>query len=301
LADVDALPLAHPAPAAPFAPDSTVPGPSPLFGVIGGLPAPRDVSERVVRYAAVDGSPLTLRLYRDGPAQGAPRATLVVLYGGAWHNGDAAQGAPVQRWIAGHGYTVVALDYRHAPAHPFPAAIDDVRLGLALVRDSAAAWGIDTARVALLGRSSGAHLATLAAWGQPAPPLSIRGVVSFYGPFDLARGYVDRPSPDPIDVRQVLRDFLGGPPDAVPDRYRDASPKTWVRPGLPPALLVYAGHDHLVKPAFGRDAAAALRRAGVPVAYVEIPWAEHGFDLAPGGPEGTAALRVVMGFLGRVL
>ena len=137
--------------------------------------------------------------------------------------------------------------------------------------------------------------------GPVAPPLSIRGVVSFYAPFDLARGYADPPSPDPIGVRAVLRDFLGGAPDQVPDRYRDASPKTWVRPGLPPALLVYAGHDHLVKPAFGRAAAAALRRARVPVAYVEVPWAEHGFDLADGGPEGTAALGVVLRFLRRVL
>jgi acetyl esterase/lipase len=126
-------------------------------------------------------------------------------------------------------------------------------------------------------------------------------VVDFYGPFDLARGYVERPSPDPIDVRAVLRDFLGGPPDAMPDRYRAASPASLVRPGLPPALLVYAGRDHLVKPEFGRDAAAALRRSGVPVAFVEIPWAEHGFDLAAGGPGATAALGVVLRFLGRVL
>ena len=285
-------------------PRATVPnvvGPSPLFGVITGLPRPPEVTERAVRYAAADGTPLTLRLYRDERTAGPTRPTVVVLYGGAWRNGDASQGAPVQRWIAAHGYTVIALDYRHAPAHPFPAAPDDVRRGLALVRDSAMAWNVDTARVALLGRSSGGHLATLVAWDTTGTPLTVRGVVSFYGPFDLARGYVDRPHPDPIDARAVLRDFLGGAPHDVPERYRAASPSTWVRPGLPPALLVYGGADHLVKPAFGRAAAAALRRAGVPVAYVEIPWAEHGFDLADGGPEGTAALGVVLRFLARVL
>ena len=56
-----------------------------------------------------------------------------------------------------------------------------------------------------------------------------------------------------------------------------------------------------MKARFGRDAAAALRRAGVPVVYVEVPWAEHGFDVADGGPQAQAALGVVMRFLARVL
>jgi acetyl esterase/lipase len=297
VAAVDALPLAGHDGEAPLRPE--VAGPNRLLGAVLGLPSPPRVTERVLQYAAADGSPLTLRVYRDTQWAHGGRPTVVVLYAGAWQNGDAAQGAPLQRWLAAHGYLVVALDYRHAPRFRHPAQLDDVRAGLALVRDSAAAWGGDPARVALLGRSSGGHLAMLAGWDSP--PLPIRGVIDFYGPFDLARGYVDRPSPDPRDVRAVLRAFLGGPPDAMPDRYRDASPASLVRPGLPPALLVYGGRDHLVKPEFGRDAAAALRRSGVPVVYVELPWAEHGFDLAAGGPEGTAALGVVLRFLERVL
>jgi acetyl esterase/lipase len=227
----------------------------------------------------------------------------VVLYAGAWLNGRPSQGAPIHRWLAGRGYVVVALDYRHAPAHRFPAQLDDVRRGLAVVRDSALAWRVDTRRVALWGRSSGGHLAALTAWssGADALPLRVRGVIDFYGPFDLARGYYDRPTPDPIDGPRVLRAFLGGPPDAMPSRYRDASPRSWVRPGLPPTLLVYGGGDHVVKPEFGRAEAAALRASGDPVEFVEMPWAEHAFDLAAGGPQGTAALRIALRFLSRVL
>lgn len=69
---------------------------------------------------------------------------------------------------------------------------------------------------------------------------------------------------------------------------------------LPPALLVYGGRDHVVRPRFGRAAAAALARAGDRVVYAELPWAEHGFDLAPGGLGARVTARLVDGFLARV-
>jgi acetyl esterase/lipase len=115
------------------------------------------------------------------------------------------------------------------------------------------------------------------------------------------QGYRDTPSPDPIGVRAVLRDFVGGTPDELPARYHAASPSSYVRPGLPPTLLLYGGRDHVVKPEFNRGAAAALRRAGVRVVQVELPWAEHGFDLGPAGLGGQLALRVVTDFLQREL
>jgi acetyl esterase/lipase len=166
---------------------------------------------------------------------------------------------------------------------------------------AAAAWGADPSRVALWGRSSGGHLATRVAWDTAALPVTVRGVVAFYAPFDLVAGYANPPRPDPLDVRAILRDFTGGTPTDRPDVYRDASPSTFVRPGLPPTLLAYGRRDHIVLARFGRDAAAALRRAGVPVVHLELPAAEHSFDEVPGGPDGQAALWVAEAFLARVL
>lgn len=268
-----------------------------LRRALTGLPTPRRVTERRVRYAAADGAPLELRVFR-APG-GAPRPTIVALYAGAWSGGDASQQAAVHRYLAGRGYTVVAADYRHAPAYRFPAQLDDVRRALALVRDSAAAWGVDTARIALLGRSSGGHLALLGAYAPGGPP--VRAVVALYAPTDLAAGYADVPSPDPIDVRRVLVRFLGAPPARARERYREASPISYARSGLPPTLLLYGGRDHVVKPRFGRELAAALRRAGDPVVYVGLPWAEHGFDFLPAGLGGQLALGVIERFLARVL
>src|SRR5439155_10548631 len=189
------------------------------------------LDERRVPYAAADSSPLELLLFRAAGVEDR-RPTMIVVYGGAWRGGSPVQAIDVSRYFARRGYVVVAVDYRHAPQHPFPAQIDDVRRSLVLVRDSAAAWDIDTARVAIVGRSAGGHLALLAAYAPRDPriaaaePLTARAVVAYYAPFDLAEAYDDLPSPDPIDVRHVLRDLIGGSPSELPLRYREASPSS---------------------------------------------------------------------------
>ena len=268
-----------------------------LGATLRGAPDATGIAERMIPYAAADGSPLEMRLFRAPPR--GPRPTVVVIYGGAWRSGEPTQGANVSRALAAHGFTVVAIDYRHAPRHPHPAALDDVRRSLAMLRDSSVAWGIDTTRIALLGRSAGGHLAELAAFTSGTP--AVRAVVSIYAPFDLVRGYEDRPSPDPLDVRAVLRDFLGGPPSERAFAYRDASPSSHIRPGLPPTLLLYATRDHAVKASFNRDAAEKLRAASVRVVQVEVPWAEHGFDLAPGGIGAQLAYDTIVRFLDQSL
>ena len=266
--------------------------------MLRGEPDADDIVEREIAYRAADGSPLAMRLFRA--AVPGRRPTVVAIYGGAWRSGSASQGAGLNRELAARGFTVVAIDYRHAPRFQHPAQLDDVRGSLALLRDSSAAWGIDTSRIALLGRSAGGHLAELAAF--TADSGAVRAVVAIYAPFDLVRGYVELPRPDPVDARAVLRAFLGGTPAQVPARYRDASPSALVRPGLPPVLLIFGGADHLVRPAFNRAAAAAFRAAGGRVAEVELPWAEHGFDMVPGGLGAQLATEVIVRFLeGRAL
>ena len=268
-----------------------------LVAALRGLPASRDVAARTVRYAASDGTPLSMRLYSMG--RKAARPTVVVVYGGAWRGGDASQCEDVSRALASRGFAVAAIDYRHAPRHRYPAQSDDVRRSVMLLRDSAAVWGLDPAHMAILGRSSGGHLAKLEAWTPGGVPL--KAVIAIYAPQDLAEGYRDLPSPDPIDVRAVLRDFIGGTPAARPTEYRTASPSSLVRRGLPPILILFGGHDHIVKPSFGRATAAALRAVNVRVVSVELPWAEHGFDMAPAGLGSQLAFGVIVEFLDREL
>lgn len=267
-----------------------------LLTAVRGLPTSNALATRVVHYVAPDSERLALRLYSLRPA--AIRPTVVVVYGGAWRGGSPEQCENVSRALASRGFTVAAIDYRHVPVARFPAQLDDVNQALQMLRDSAASWGIDAKRIAVLGRSSGGHLAELAAYSTDA---GIKAVVALYAPYDLAEGYADLPWPDPIGVRSVLTGFLNGTPQQRPQRYHTASPSSFVRAGLPPTLLVFGTRDHVVKAAFNRQAAAALRAVHVPVVAVELPWAEHGFDMAPAGLGGQLAFTVIADFLEREL
>lgn len=239
------------------------------------------------------GSVQPMRIYR--PVSSGPHPALVVIYGGAWQRGSIANDAALNQQLAAQGYVVIAIAYRHAPAHRFPAQIEDVEAAIDYIDRNRQPLGI-SGKVALMGRSAGAHLAMLAAYRNPD---RIRAVVNYYGPVNLLAGYDDRPSPDPLDSRRVLEIFLGVSPRAEADaaRYRQASPWFQVRSGLPPTLLIYGGRDHVVMARFGRAMADRLRSQGNQAVFIEIPWAEHAFDAVDRGISSQMALYYTQQFL----
>src|SRR6185369_12467916 len=166
---------------------------------VPGIPARSDVHElrEDVVYAEVDGTALRYDHYRPLPANG-PAPAVVFVHGGGWMHGDPSQAAGNALHFARRGIATIAISYRLAPAHRFPAPLDDVRRGLRWVRAHADELGIDPERIALLGLSAGAHLALLAHLAPPAlvPDLpaalrdvseDVRAVMLHYGPYDLLR------------------------------------------------------------------------------------------------------------------
>jgi acetyl esterase/lipase len=222
----------------------------------------------------------------------------VQVYGGAWQGGSRTDHETFARYFAHRGYVVFAIEYRHAPVRQWPAQIEDVRSALAWIRAQGPAYEADPGRLVIVGRSAGAQLALVAAYtAEPAPA----AVVNFYGPTDLAGGWSDPPDPDPISVRDVLETFLGGAPDAMPERYREASPITYAAAGPPAALHIYGARDHVVLPRFGRELHEKLRSIGATSVLLEIPWAEHAFDELPNGLSGQLALYYTERFLDAAL
>jgi len=264
--------------------------------------APRAAEAHVVvaRDLAVrtrDGARLGLDLYRSAGRGAHP--TVVTIYGGAWIFGSRADTAEIDLALAARGYTVIAIDYRHAPAHRYPTQRNDVADALATIARNAARWNVDPARVVIFGRSAGAELALLAAYAPS--PLHVRGVVAYYAPTDLLDGYRIPPVPDPADVRRILRAYLGTAPQGRLAAYRDASPIAHVRSGLPPTLLVVGLRDLLVRPEQQRALRDALRARHDAVAAIEIPWSNHAFDAVPSGLGGTIARRETTRFLAATL
>lgn len=246
-----------------------------------------------IRVAEPDGEGLALTVYR--PTGDGRFPAIVQIYGGAWQRGAPEDQSEIGRYLAARGYVVFAIDYRHAPRWTWPAQIADVRSALGWIRDHARDYQADVTRLALVGRSAGAQLALIAAYEPNAP--RIRGVVSYYGPVDLADGYRNPPNPDPLGIRAIEEALLGGTPDSVPGRFRDASPITYVTRRLPPTLLVYGGRDHVVEARFGRLLHERLLAVGSVSALLEIPWAEHGFDAVPAGPSAQISLYYTERFL----
>ena len=262
------------------------PRPMLIGELLGGVSEGDARITRGITVATPPGGALTADIYR--PRTGSARPMVVQLYGGAWQRGDPGDNAAFARWLAARGYVVFAIDYRHAPAARWPAQLDDVRAALEWVRAHAVEYGGDTSRIALLGRSAGGHLAMMAAYTDLVSPP--RAVVSFYGPADLVDSYRNPPSPDPIGVREVEEALIGGGLDALPDRYREASPMAYATRPQPPTLLIQGGRDHIVEARYGRRLAERLGATGTTVAYLEIPWAEHAFDAVFNGPSSQLAL-----------
>jgi acetyl esterase/lipase len=264
--------------------------------VFFGLHVPPVRITQSVPVRTVGGVALTVNVYR--PAHDAIVPTVVQLHGGSWRSGDPSENADLAQALAASGFGVFAIDYRHAPDWTWPAQLEDVLDALRWVTNHAAEYGTDPTRMALLGRSAGAQLAMRASQDSSAPAL--RGVVSIYGPVDLAEGYRSPPRPDPIDVRSVIAQFLEGTPDQRPGAYADASPITRAGQPHPPVLVITGSRDHVVEPRFGTMLHQKLLESGTSV-FLNLPWADHAFDQIAFGPSSQIALYYTQRFLAETL
>ncbi len=126
-------------------------------------------------------------------------------------------------------------------------------------------------------------------------------MISFYGPIDLAASYRNPPRPDPLGIRSIEDAFIGGPPDTFAQAYADASPMSYATAerarSLPPTMLIQGGRDNVVEAKYARTFAERLNESGTPAAYLEIPWAEHGFDEVFSGVSSQLSLYYTERFL----
>jgi acetyl esterase/lipase len=257
-----------------------------------GRPEAPGFRDRALSFAIADGYELTLDVYR--PTDKGPWPVVVQIYGGGWRDGSPSDHGEAARALAGAGYVVFAVDYRHAPRWRWPAQRDDVCEALRWIGEHAPEHGGDPTRLAILGRSSGAQLAFTAAT-QPNVP-AVSAIVALYSPVDLEHAYRHPPVPDPLDVRQRVRDLIGGGPDDFPEAYRDASPITRAGETHPPVLLIAAARDRIVRAEMLQKLDAKLDEQGVSV-LLTIPWADHGFDAVGFGPSAQLSTYYMERFL----
>lgn len=269
------------------------PAPFVLIDAFRGIPTQEIRKTTGIQVASPDGVQLTMNAYR--PMEPGRNPTIIMIYGGAWLTGSPSANETFSQYMAARGYTVMAIDYRHAPRYKFPTQIEDIKIALEFIQQHANEYDIDINRIALMGRSAGGHLAKLT--GFQSQVLPIRAIVSYYSPVELTLGYEDPPSPDPLDIQAILRSFLGGTPQELPELYRQASPYEYVKSGLPPTLLIYGKRDHVVQSKYGRALYEKLNRNGNTTVFIEVPWSEHAFDAVFNGVGNQLALYYTERFL----
>jgi acetyl esterase/lipase len=276
--------------------------------------APVDTSParppKTLVYATVEGRPLSLDVYRPGPATPAAKVpAVIVVHGGGWSAGDKGEAPLASERLAGQGFAVFDIQYRLAPQPNWKTATGDVKCAIGWVKGHAreeAGIDVDPERVALLGRSAGAHLALLAAYAPDDPALApscdagdtrVAAVISLYGAGDLVWAYEHPTNPRVFDMPARVASFLGGTPKAVPDRYIQLSPARRATAGAPRTLLLHGGRDQFALPGQTGLLAARLRALGVPHDVLIIPYAQHSFDFVSGGLSGQLAEHAILRFL----
>jgi acetyl esterase/lipase len=246
--------------------------------VFGAVEPGVDLADRTI-----DGptGPVPVRVYRPRSGVGGERPLVVDFHGGGFVFGALDQADWICSSVAANvGAVVVSVDYRLAPSHPFPAAVDDSYAALEWAVANAGSLGAG-GRVGVMGESAGGNLSavvSLLARDRGGPRLHHQALL--YPATDMSgtpSGTPGTPILSPAEMNAFRRHYLGDAdgrdPRVSPLLAEDHS-------GLPPALVQVAEHDPLRED--GVRYAAKLRDAGVPVRFTEYVGMPHGYLNFPG-------------------
>jgi acetyl esterase len=244
-------------------------------------PEPMPVAE--LRDLAIPGpaGPIPARLYR--PSSGGTLPALVFFHGGGWVVGNIESHDTMCRHLANRaGCAVVSVDYRLAPEHKFPAAVEDCFAATAWVADNPASLGVDPKRLAVGGDSAGGNLAatvSLMARDRSMPRISYQLLI--YPAVDAAMTHpsIESFAEGYLLTRATMRwfyeQYLRAPQDAADWRVSPLAAADLA--GVAPAFVLTAGFDPLCDE--GDAYAARLAAAGVAVRHRRFADQIHGFAM----------------------
>jgi len=206
---------------------------------------------------------------------------LVFFHGGGWVIGDLDSHDVVCRKLADEGQLIViSVDYRLAPEHKFPAAVDDAIAATKWIADNSKRLGIDAQRLSVGGDSAGGNLAAVVAISaRDGNGPAIAGQVLIYPATEASMTHPSHGEPETSILlthsvtRWFYHHYLSSTADVHDWRASPARASTLI--GLPPAYVLTAGADPLRDE--GDEYAHRLKEAGVPVTYRHFSGQFHGF------------------------
>jgi acetyl esterase/lipase len=219
--------------------------------------------------------------------RGGRAPVLLQIPGGAWMVGSKRQQAyPLMSHLAELGWVCVAINYRLSPRSTWPDHIVDVKRALAWTKEHIAEYGGDPDWIAITGGSAGGHLSALAALtandpqfqpGFESADTSVRAAVPFYGVYDFTGNDSGN---HPLLVPTLAKYVFKLRRAELAEALRAASPITHVSADAPPFFVLHGANDSLIPVEQARAFSARLREVSrQPVAYAELPFAQHAFEI----------------------
>ena len=241
------------------------------------------------------------------PSGDGPHPVVVLVHGGCWKAQYASLRdlAAMAEALKDAGIATWNIEYRRLgeTGGGWPGTYLDTASAIDHLRLLAPRYGLDLTKVVLLGHSAGGHLAHWAATrhrlapASPvyrADPLPVRGVINLAGRMDMTTGIAEY---ETLCRDRVVQNLLGGDPQTVPERYRDASPSAHLPLGVP-QVLIWGEHEDFVPAPLVRSYAAAARQAGDDVELIVIPGAGHFETASPQSAAWPVVLRSIRRLLG---
>jgi acetyl esterase/lipase len=263
----------------------------PRFPIPAGVRVLKDLE-----YGKGSGRPLLLDLYLPEKSD-KPLPLIIWIHGGAWLAGSKDGGSPALQF-AGEGYAVAHVGYRLSGEATFPAQLHDCKGAIRWLRANAKQYNIDAEKFIAWGSSAGGHLVALVGTTGNVQHLEgavndlkgssrVQAVIDWFGPTDLLRmneTESDRRHDAPNSAESKL---IGGPILENKQKATKASPTSYISKDAPPFLIMHGDHDLEVPIRQSEILTEALKNAGVPVTFIPMKGAGHGF----GGPQAIQPVR----------
>jgi acetyl esterase len=230
-----------------------------------------------VQFGDADGAPLLLDLCvpaKTVTPSVARRPAVILVHGGSWTHGDKSEWLGICKWLASDGFVAASIGYRLAPAHVFPAGIDDIETAVRWLKTPAqvAEYAINPDRVGAFGGSAGGNLVSLLGVSGTGPVDQgdrVQAVVELSAPIDLTDTGVERPDFYPYELSYLGCASYADCPQAVA-----ASPIFHVASSDPPFFIAQSTNE-LIPLVQSQKFVAALRKVGVATTFTTRPGDRH--------------------------
>jgi acetyl esterase len=233
-----------------------------------------------MEFSRPGGVSLTLDL--KIPEGNGPFPAAIIVHGGSFSHGNKrTYVTPLFDVLSNAGFAWFTINYRLAPDHMFPAAVEDVESAVRWVRSNAAKYHVDAKRIALIGESAGGYLVAYAGV-HPSKGAQVVAVVDFYGPNDLVLQTEQRRS-QPEDPSKPhtpgLLEFMGfktWQDPGIVEKLRSVSPTTLISSGMPPFLFIHGNADEQVPYEQSPKMCEAMRKTGGKCEVITVARGRHG-------------------------